>query len=323
MRRREFIGLVGGVAAWPFAARAQQPRKVARIGYLAASNRVPWIDGLVDGLRDLGYVEGRNLHIEWRLAAGELQQIPKMTADLVSLNVDVIVAASTLVVSEARKATSTIPIVGVATHDGVGTGLYASLANPGANVTGLESLAPELDVKRVALLKQIAPNISRLNILYNPLSPGANIHIETLTAAIKNLGMEAQPVELRTSSEFDSAVELMRHHRPDALISVADPLILFVRNKIVDFSVAQNIANAHEIREFVQLGGLISYGAQFYGIWYRAAYYVDKILKGTKPSDLPVELPTVFDLAVNLKTAKALGLAVPDTLIATADAVIE
>jgi len=310
-------------AAWPFAARAQQPRKVARIGYLAASNRVPWIDGLVDGLRDLGYVEGRNLHIEWRVAAGELQQIPKMTADFVSLNVDVIVAASTLVVSEARKATSTIPIIGVATHDGVGTGRYASLANPGANVTGLESLAPELDVKRVALLKQIAPNISRLNILYNPLSPGANIHIETLTAAIKNLGMEAQPVELRTSSEFDSAVELMRHHRPDALISVADPLILFVRNKIVDFSVAQNSANAHEIREFVQLGGLISYGAQFYGIWYRAAYYVDKILKGTKPSDLPVELPTVFDLAVNLKAAKALGLAVPDTLIATADAVIE
>jgi len=323
MRRREFLTLLGGAAGWPLTASAQQLRKSVRIGYLAASNRVPWIDGLVDGLRDLGYVEGKNLIIEWRLAAGQLQLVPAMAAELVSLNVDVIVAASSFVVSEAKKATTTIPIVGVATHDGVGIGLYSTLANPGANVTGVESLAPELDVKRVGLLKQIAPTVSRLNILYNPLSPGARIHIETLTATTQRLAIEARPIELRSSAEFDTAANAMLQYRPHALLSVADPLILFERQRIVDFGIEHGIPNAHEIREFVQLGALFSYGAPFYGIWHRAAYYVDRILRGTKPVDLPVELPTVFDFAVNLKAAKALGLAIPETLLGTADSVIE
>jgi putative tryptophan/tyrosine transport system substrate-binding protein len=282
MKRREFIRLLGGSAVvWPLAARAQQVKKPYRIGYLALSSRVPWIDGMVDGLRELGYVEGRNLEIEWRLAAGKRDLIPEMAADLVRLNVEVIVAPSSAVATIAKQSTTNVPIVAVATHGGVAAGLYASLAHPGNNITGIESLAPELDVKRVQMLKEMVPRLSRLSVLYNPQDQGASIHPAIITSAAKTLGIETQLFGVRSSSEFDAAFNSIVASGPDALLSVADPLTLGERKRIIDFCVEQKIPNAHEIREFVKLGGLLSYGASFYGIWHRAAYYIDKILKGT------------------------------------------
>jgi ABC-type uncharacterized transport system substrate-binding protein len=325
MRRREFIGITAGLAAWPLTANAQQQvKKPHRIGYIALSNRVTWIDGMVDGLRELGYVEGQNLEIVWRLAAGKRDLIPEMAAELVRLNVDVIVAPNSTVASMVKQATRTIPIVAVATHDGVGTGLYASLAHPGDNITGLESLAPELDVKRVQFLKEMCPKLSRLAVLYNPLDQGANIHPTIITAAAQTFGIETELFEVRSSSEFEAVFATVLRNRPDGLLSVADPLTLVERKRIVDFCVEQKIPNAHEIREYVQLGGLLSYGASFYGIWHRSAYYIDKLLKGgAKTNELPVELPTVFDLAINLKAARLLDARIPDGLVATADLVIE
>ena len=220
MRRRAFMGIVAGAAAWPLAAKAQQQKKPHRIGYIALSNRVPWIDGMVDGLRQLGYVEGQNLEIVWRLAGGKRDLIPEMAAELVRLNVDVIVAPNSTVASLVKQATRTIPIVALATHDGVGTGLYASLAQPGDNITGLESLAPELDVKRVQFLKEIFPKLSRLAVLYNPLDLGANIHPTIITAAARTFGMETELFEVRSSSEFDAVFATVLRNRPDGLLSV-------------------------------------------------------------------------------------------------------
>lgn len=278
---------------------------------------------MLDGLRELGYVEGQNLEIVWRLAAGKRELIPDMAADLVRQNVDLIVAAGGAVATMVKQSTRTIPIIAVATHDGVGVGLYANLAHPGDNITGLESLAPELDVKRVQFLKEIFPNLSRLSVLYNPLDQGASIHPTIITSAARTFGIETELFEVRSASEFDAVFDAVKNKRPDALLCVADPLTLAERKRIVDFCVEQKLPNAHEIREFVQLGGLLSYGALFYSIWHRSAYYIDKILKGTKPNELPVELPTVYDLAINLKAAKLLNAHIPDGLLATADVVIE
>ncbi len=278
---------------------------------------------MLDGLRELGYVEGRNLEIEWRLAAGKRELIPDMAADLVQRNVDLIVAPNGTVAAVVKQATRTIPIVAVATHDGVGAGLYANLAHPGDNITGLESLAPELDGKRVQFLKEIFPKLSRLSVLYNPLDQGARVHPAIITSAARAFGIQTELFEVRSSSEFEAAFDSILTNRPDAILSVADPLTLVERKRIVDFCVEHKIPNAHEIREYVQLGGLLSYGASFYGIWHRSAYYIDKILRGTRTNELPVELPTVFDLAINLKAAKLLDARIPDGLIAIADAVIE
>jgi putative ABC transport system substrate-binding protein len=315
--------MAAGAAVWPLIAGAQPTKRLYRVGYIALSSRVPWIDGMLDGLRELGYVEGQNLEMVWRLADGKRNLIPEMAADLVRLKVDVIVAPNSTVAGRVKQATRTIPIVAVATHDGVGTGLYASLAHPGENITGLESLAPELDVKRVQFLKEMFPKLARLAVLYNPLDLGANIHPTIITAAARTSGIETELFEVRSSSEFEAVFAAILRNRPDGLLSVADPLTLRERKRIVDFCVEQRIPNAHEIREFVQLGGLLSYGASFYGIWHRCAYYIDKLLKGAKINDLPVELPTVFDLAINLKAAKALGIVFPNNLILSANAVIE
>lgn len=323
MNRRKFVGVMASAAAWSVAAKAQQQKNIPRIGYIALSNRVPWIDGMLDGLSELGYVEGQNIEIVWRLAGGKRDLIPEMAAELVRLNVDVIVAPNSTVASLVKQATHTIPIVAVATHDGVGTKLYASLAQPGGNITGLESLAPELDVKRVQFLKEIFPKLSRLAVLYNPLDLGANIHPTIITMAGQKLGIETALVEVRSSSELERAFATVLRHPPDGLISVADPLTLAERKRIVDFCVEQKIPNAHETREFVQYGALLSYGASFYAIWHRSAYYIDKLLKSARTNELPVELPTVFDLAINLKAARLLDVSIPDGLLATADLVID
>jgi len=324
MRRRDVLAAMLTVpVAAPFAARAQSARRTYRIGYISLSNRVPWIDGMIDGLRELGYVEGQNLEIIWRLANGRQELLADMAADLVRLNVDLIVVASSGVTAIVKRATTRIPIVALATHGGVAGGLYASLAHPGDNITGLESLAPELDVKRVQFLKEMFPDLARLAVLHNPLDQGAGLHLPIIAAAARSFGIDTELFGVRTVPEFEPAFGAVNCWRPDAVLSVADPVILTNRKLIVDFCVANQLPNAHEIREFVQLGAMLSYGASFYRIWHRGAYYVDRVLKGATTNELPVELPAVFDLALNLTAARRLKARVSDQLIATADAVIE
>ena len=325
MRRREFITLIGVAAiAWPLPARAQQAAKVYRIGLLSgAAAGGPAIGALLHALRDLGYVEGQNIAIEARLAAGRMELLPEMAADLVRLKVDVIVAAASLAGFPAKKATTTIPVVVVASHDGVGTGLFASLARPGDNITGIESLAPEIDAKRVELLKFILPQCSRLAVLYNPAAPGNTAHLEYLDNAAKAVGATVATVEMRSRSDLDIAFAALLRDRPDAAIVVTDPLIFLERKRIVEFGTQHAIPIMYEFKEFVELGGLVSYGPSFTDMWRRGAAYVDKILKGAKPADLPVEQPTKFELVVNLKTAKLLDLQVPPLLLAQTSEVIE
>ena len=324
MRRRDLVFAFAGTAVWPLMAYAQQPPKLRRIGVLSGvAARGPAHGALVEALRDLGYVEGQNVAIEWRFAAGRTELFPEMAADLVRLKVDVIVAAASPVGFAVKKATTTIPVIVVASHDGVGTGLFSSLAHPGGNVTGIESLAPEIDAKRVELLKNIVPHCSRLAVLYNPTAPGNTAHLEYLNNAAKVVGVTVMAVEARSRSDFDIALAALLSDRPDAAIVVTDPLIFLERKRVVEFGTQHAIPIMYEFKEFVELGGLLSYGPSLMDMWRRAASYVDKILKGAKPADLPVEQPTKFELVVNLKTAKRFGLEVPPLLLAQAHEVID
>jgi len=324
MRRREFIALFCGVmSASTLAASAQQAARIYRIGYLAGSNRTPQVDAFLQGLHDLGYVEGENLAIEYQLAAGQIQRLPEMAADLVRLKVDIIVAGTSLAALPAKKATTTIPIVVLASHDGVGTGLFASLARPGGNITGIESLAPDIDAKRIEFLKGVLPTISRLVLLYTPTDPGSERHFGNANEAARALSSAVSKIEVRTPADFDAAFAALLRDRPDAVLVVTDALTFLARKRIVDFSTEHGIPMIFEFKEFVELGGLLSYGPSLGDIWRRGAYYVDKILKGAKPDDLPVEQPTKFELVINVKTAKALGLTVPPSLLAIADEIIE
>src|SRR5215471_6967635 len=324
MTRRAFIALLCGMmTASHFAARAQQAARVYSIGYLAGSNRTPQLDAFLQGMRDLGYVEGQNLAIEYQLAAGQLQRLPEMAANLVRLKVDIIVAGTSLAALPAKKATTTIPIVVLASHDGIGTGLFASLARPGGNITGIESLAPDIDAKRIEFLKGVLPKISRLALLYTPTDPGSERHVGNANDAARALSSSVSKVEVRTPDDFDVAFAALLRDRPDAVLVVTDALTFLARKRIVDFSTEHGIPMIFEFKEFVELGGLLSYGPSLGEIWRRGAHYVDKILKGAKPDDLPVEQPTKFELAINLRTANALGLAVPPSLLAVADEVIE
>jgi putative ABC transport system substrate-binding protein len=325
MKRREFIGLLGGaMIARPFEIHAQQVSKIHQIGYLAggrADHPMPKV--FVQALHDLGYAEGKNFSIQWRFAAGRMEHLPEMAAELASLNVDVIVAATSLAALPAKEATKTIPIVVIASHDGVGTGLFASLARPGGNLTGVESLAPSLDVKRVEMLRGILPQLSRLAIVYNPLDPGGATHFSNAKDAAGVVAATVRAVEVRSSSEFDDAFGMILRDRPDAVLVVADALTFLERKRIVDFATKHALPTAYEFKEFTQLGGLISYGPSQSAMWQRGAHYVDRILKGEKPSDLPVEQPTKFELFINMKTAQALGLTIPANLLALADGLIE
>ncbi len=274
------------------------------------------------GLRDFGYFEGQNISIEWRLANGQMQLLPAMAEDLAKLNVDVIVAATGLAGLLAQKATKTIPIVVISSHDGVGLGLYQSVAYPGGNITGIDSLSEALDGKRIEILRQLVPKLSRLTILYNPDSPDVKPHFVSVDNGAKQFGIDVQAVEMRSRDDLQPAFDAILRNRPDAVISILDALLAAHREKIVAFALENKLPMCNEAKEFVELGQLFSYGANLNAIWRRGAYYVDRILKGAKPGDLPVETPTVFELAINRKTATALGLTVPDSLIATADIVI-
>src|SRR6516165_2554457 len=325
MKRREFITLLGGSVAWPLAARAQQPGKTHTIGLLSPASSSPSVlPALFDApLAELGWIEGKNLVVERRYAENRPERLPELAAELVRLNVEVIVAAGTLGPLAAKQATSTIPIVMTASGDPLGSGLVASLARPGGNVTGMSLMAPDLGGKRLELLKELLPQLARVAVLWNAANPYPAIVFKETQAAGRTLGIEVQSLEVRGPDDFDGAFEAARKQRPDALITVEDPLTFTYQKRIADFATADQLPSLHGLRKDVIAGGLMSYGANLADLFRRAAGYVDKILKGAKPADLPVQQPTTFELVINLKTARALGLAIPPTLLARADEVIE
>ena len=332
MRRRNFITLLGGAAAaWPLAAHAQQAAKVARIGCIVTGSlespeQRATVDAFRQGLRERGYVEGQNIIIEYRAADGRIERFPELATELVRLNLDLIVASNTPAALAAKQATTAIPIVVPVMGDPVGDGLASSLARPGGNVTGMTFLGPEVATKRLELLKQALPTMSRVAALWHPGAYGDSTMKEMmgkLAAAAGTLQVQLQLVEVRGAAEFDRAFLVMGRERADALIVLPSPMLFSERRHIVDLATKHRLPSIAMAREFAELGGLMAYGANLPDLFRRAATYVDKILQGAKPADLPVEQPIKFEFVINLKTAKALGLAVPLIMQMTADEVIE
>jgi putative ABC transport system substrate-binding protein len=324
VNRRAFITLLGGAAAaWPLSTNAQQTESKYTVGILSAGSNVAELTTVVAALRELGWVEGENVVFEPRFAENRLERLPELATDLVRLKVDVIAAAGTLAPLAAKQATSTIPIVMTAAGDPLGSGLVASLARPGGNVTGMSLMAPDLGGKRLELLKEVVPRLARVAVLWNAANPYSALVFKETQAAGRTLGIQIQSLEVRAPDNFDGAFEGARRERPDALITVEDPLTFSQQQRVADFTAEQQLPSLHGLREFAAAGGLMSYGASLVDLFRRAAGYVDKILRGAKPADLPVQQPIKFELVINLKTARALGLEVPPTLIARADEVIE
>jgi ABC-type uncharacterized transport system substrate-binding protein len=325
MRRREFITLVGGTAAaWPLAARAQQPGKLPTIGFLAADASIESqrVAAFVQRLRELGWIDARNLAIEYRWAEGRNERYAESAAEFVRLKVDVIVTVATPPSLAAKQATAVIPIVFAAAGDPVGTGLVASLAQPGGNVTGLSSQGSDTAAKRLELLREVVPDLRRLAIMGNVGNPINLLERDEVQVAARTLGLEVAALEIRRAEDISPAFDALRG-RANALYVCVDPLLNTHRIRINTLALAARLPTMHGLREYVEAGGLMSYGPNLPDLLRRAADYVDKILHGAKPGDIPVEQPTKFDLIINLTTAKALGLDVPPTLLARADEVIE
>jgi putative ABC transport system substrate-binding protein len=327
MKRREFISLVGAAAAWPLAARAQQVGKTPQIGYLGVSSpslEPHYVEAFRQKLRELGHVEGKNIAIEYRWAEGQDDRLPNLASELVRLKPDVIVTTGTPGAVAAMQATKTIPIVMASSADPVGSGLVASLARPGGNVTGFTILGPELEGKRLELLKQAVPGLSQLAVLWNPSNPGIVSYFETVKNAGRALQISLGPVvEIRRSDELDSAFTAIASARPHALVVIADRFLLSHRKQIVEFAAVKRLPTMYRYREYVDAGGLMSYAPSNIELFLGTAIYVDKILKGAKPGDLPIQEPTKFELVINLKTAKALGLDMPLHLQQLANEMIE
>ena len=320
MRRREFITLLGGATAWPLAARAQQQAtKVPRIGII---DDAPIWDHFRQGLRDLGYIDGQNIAIEYRSAGGQPDRLALAASDLARLPVDVIVTSGTAASRAAQQATPAIPIVIIAIGDPVRAGLVASLARPGWNITGNTILGTEVSAKRLQLFKEVIPGLLRVAVLWNPNNGSHVAYLEEWQAVGPKLGVTLLFVEVGSSNQFDSAFAAMMRERPDALIMTADPFHLSHIGWIIDFLARNRLPAMYVMKENVAAGGLMAYGPSLTDLHRRAAGYVHKILQGTKPADLPVEQPVTFELVFNLKTAKALGLTIPPTLLFTADEVI-
>jgi ABC-type uncharacterized transport system substrate-binding protein len=310
MKRREFITLLGGAAvAWPLAARTQQPGKVYRLGILAITRDLPptW-EGLFHGLRDRGYVEGQNLIIERRYSEGQAERWPEVAAELVGLRVNAIVVRTTPAALAAKKATSTIPIIITSAFDPVGAGLAASLSRPGGNVTGLGLLVPEVSAKGLTLLKEAIPHLTRVAVLWNAANPVNALSWRNVEATARAAGLVLSSQEVREPKDFEAAFVAITQEQPEGLLVLVDALLNQYRSQIVDFTAREHFAAVFQFREFVELGGLMSYGPHLPDMFRRTADYVDRILKGAKPADLPIEQPTKFELVINLKTAKALGL---------------
>lgn len=305
---------------------AQQAGKTARIGLLVAGSPSSFstnFKAFRQGLRELGYIDKKNITIEYRYAEGKLDLLSELAAELVHLNVDIIVTQSTLDAYAARKATDTIPIVMIASGDAVGTGLVASLARPGGNITGLTALSRELSGKRLELLKEVVPGLSRVAVLWNAANPDKARDVEETQAQARALGLELQSLETRGPKDFESAFQSATRKRAGALLTLADSLTITHQSRIVDLAEKSRLPAMHEQREFVEAGGLMAYGPNLLGLFRHVATYVDKILKGAKPANLPVEQPTQFELVINLKTARNIGLDIPPDLLLRADKVIK
>jgi putative ABC transport system substrate-binding protein len=325
MKRREFITLLGAAAAWPLMAGAQQPLgKIRRLGVLlpgAPPDRL--IEAMQGRLRELGYVEGRDISFEFRWAEGKLGRLTQLASELTGLKVDVITAFSTPAAIAAQKATTTIPIVFSAVGDPVGTGLVSNLARPGGNLTGVSLLATELAAKRLEILEEIVPNMSPLAMFWNDTNPSMVLSAARSQDAAAKLGLAIQSIGVHDLVSFESAFATVESGRVVALLTLIDPFTSAHRQRIVDFAAQRHLPAIYDAREFVDSGGLISYGPSLLATQLRVAEYLDKIFKGAKPGDLPVEQPTKFELVINLKAAKALSLTVPPSLLARADEVIE
>ena len=328
MRRREFIAALGGAAAWPVLARAQQGRKAPVVGVLwhAGSEReeAPFLAALRHGLADLGHVEGQNLVIENRFANEQYDRFNGLAAELAESKVDVLVAVSPAAAAAAKRATSTIPVVFVVVPDPVSSKLVESLARPGGNVTGLSNLVVDLSAKRLQLFKEAVMDLSRVALLVNTGDPGiARRTVEEAQDAATRLSLTLQAIEIAQPGELDAVFSTLNRERVDGVMTTLDAMMFNERKRIADLALLQKLPVMVHNRQMVEAGGLISYGPSFPDLFRRAAAYVDKILKGEKPADIPVEQPTKFELVINLKTAKALGLTIPPTLLARADEVIE
>ena len=323
--RREFITLIGGVAAWPLTARAQQSGKVPTIGLLISGSPLshgPWVAAFTQRLRDLGWIEGRTVAIEYRWAEGRSERFAEIAAEFVRLKVDVIFAAGNPATAAAKQATSVIPIVFAGAGDPVGSGLVSSLARSGGNVTGLSSQQTDTSGKRLELLREVVPTLGRLAILANVDNPVALLDMRQVEATASNLALPVVTLEIRRSKDIASAFAVLKD-RLDALYVATDPLVLTNRVRINTLALGARLPTMYGSREYVDVGGLMSYGPNYSDLFRRAADYVDKILRGSKPGDIPVEQPTKFDLVINLTTAQVLGLTVPPSLLARADEVIE
>jgi putative tryptophan/tyrosine transport system substrate-binding protein len=330
VRRREFMAGVGAVAcARPPASFAQQAAKIARIGFLVSgsvhsSPARRTREAVRQGLRDFGYVEGQNITIEYRSADGNFDRLPELAAELIRLDVEVIIATPSPAAVAAKNATAAIPIVMINVGDPVGLGLVASLGHPGANVTGL-SFGVGMDTfgKALELLKDAVPDLHRVAILWNPTNPAHALALEALKVAAQKVGAELELVSARARDEFQSAFATVANARARALMVVSDAMFSIHAEPLAELALKYKLPSMHGLREEVEAGGLMSYGPNSADHWRRAATFVDKILKGARPADLPVQQPTNFELVINLRTARALGLTIPPTLLARADEVIE
>ena len=312
--------------AAPFAVEAQQVGKVHRIGFLGNSTAAleqNLVEPFRQGLRERGYTEGRDLVVEYRWAEGKYERFPDLIAELIRLKVDVIVTAGTPAALAVKRATTSIPLVMVAVGDPVGTGLIASLSRPGGNATGLTSIAADLEGKRLELLREVIPRLAQMAVLWNPASPFQVVAEREVRAAAQVLQLRVLSLGVRAAEELDEAFDTIVKARPGALVVLADRLFLHNRARIVGFAARHHLPGVYAYRELVEAGGLMSFGPSYADMHRRAATYVDKILKGARPADLPVEQPAKFELVVNLKTAKALGLTLPQAVLARADQIIE
>ena len=325
MRRREFIFLLGGAAAaWTFVAHAQQkPPLIGYMGNSTAALEANLLNAFREGLREAGYEEGRNVAIKYLWADGQYDRLSTLVSELVAAKVDVIVTAGTPAALAVKQNTSNIPLVMVAVGDPVGTGLVQNLAHPGGKLTGLSSIAPDLEGKRLQLLREVAPGLSHVAMLFNSTNPFHVGSVRQALVAAQTLGIRLQQLDVQKSEDLDGVFAGLRKERPDGLFILADRVFLHNRQRIVDFALEQKLPSINAYEELVEAGGLMSYGPSYEDMHRRAATYVDKILKGAKPGNLPIEQPTKFTFIINLGTAKALGVTIPSQLLGLADRLVE
>jgi putative ABC transport system substrate-binding protein len=322
MRRREFITLLAGAAVWPLGALAQDANKVWRMGFIAHGHE-SFYDPLFEGLREYGYEEGRNLIVERRYARGQAERFKEFAAEMVRLNVDVIIVVTTPAALAVMNATKTIPIVHPNAIDPLKSGLIDSLAHPGRNLTGGAQLTAEVSGKRLEILKKVVPRLSRAAVLWNSANPALVFSWKETQGAARALGVTLQSHEVQGAKDFAAAFAMIAEERPDALLVLQDAVAIQQRKEIIDFAIQKRLPSVFNEKAWVVAGGLMSYGENFAAMYRRAAYFVDQIFKGAKPADLPVEQAVKFDLVLNLRTAKAIGVTIPDSILVLANEVIE